>query len=266
MRRALIPCAALIISGGCGDSTGPTSEEICTAADATGTIDFGQTRTETLSMDDCVLPNDSPGDGWQLTITATTVVQVDLTSDQFDAFVAITDDDLVLVAAADDTGEGTNASLITSLAPGNYIVWATSFAAEAGAYQLTVGPARTPTCVVEEPTGAIAVGETIQGELDVADCLMVNGAVAERWQLVIDATQTVRIDLRSTAFDAYLYISDPDGVFIAADDDGGDGADLNSRIQLTLDPGTYLLWASSFDAEMGAFDLAVAPAAPAANP
>lgn len=263
MRHFPMLCAALLLSAGCGDTTGPgVNEDLCTASEATGTIAVGQTRSETLSTSDCILPNDARGDGWQLTLDETTVVQVDLVSDDFDAVVVITDEDFAVVAADDDSGAGTNTSLIISLEPGTYMVWATSFDAASGDYDLTVGPALAPACAAETPTGSIAVGETIQGVLDPADCLMANGTVAERWQITANSTETVRIDLRSTAFDAYLYISDGDGVFIAANDDT-DG--FNSRIQLTLEPGTYQLWASSFDAAAGAFDLSVIAADPPAG-
>lgn len=264
MRRSLMLGAALIVIGGCGDSTGPTNNEFCTASDATGTIAVGQTRSETLSEADCILPNDARGDGWELIITETTVVQVSLTSDAFDAVVVITDDEFNVIASDDDSGGGTNTSLITSLSPGTYRVWASSFGEGLGDYDLTVAVAQAPTCVVEAPTGSVTPGVAVAGELDATDCLMLNGTVAERWELVVDETQSVRIDLRSTVFDTYLYISAAEGSFIAADDDGGDG--VNSRIDITFEPGTYLLWASSFVPSAGAFALNVtATAAPAGS-
>jgi tyrosinase len=48
----------------------------------------------------------------------------------------------------------------------------------------------------------------------------------------------------SAAFDTYLILRDESGVEIAVDDDGGPGN--NSRIQRTLEPGTYRLVASSY--------------------
>lgn len=258
MRHAPALCAALLLAAACGDTTGPGNEDRCTPSVATGTIAMGQTRSESLSESDCLLPNDTHGDGWELTLDETTVVQVNLTSEDFDALVVITDEDFDIVALDDDSGTGTNASLITSLAPGTYMVWATSFDDGGGSYDLTLGPALAPACLEETPTGSIAVGESVEGELDPGDCLMANGTVAERWQITVDASETVRVDLRSAVFDAYLYISDETGVFIAANDDT-DGID--SRIQLTLEPGTYLLWASSFAPTAGAFELSVTAAA-----
>lgn len=265
MRYAPLVCAALLVLTACGDSTGPSgNEELCTASEATGTIAIGETRSSSITAADCILPNDSRGDGWQLTIAENTVLQVDLISADFDAVVVITDAAFNVVAADDDSGASTNTALIASLPPGTYMVWATSFEGGLGDYDLSVGPALTPACVVAAPTGSIAAGETIQGELDASDCLLANGTVAERWQLTVTEAQSLRIDMRSTVFDTYLYVSNDAGAFIAADDDTGDG--VNSRIQLTLDPGTYLLWASSFEVSSGAFDLSVAATGTVAGP
>jgi hypothetical protein len=73
---------------------------------------------------------------------------------------------------------------------------------------------------------------------------------------VLESDTTARIDLESTAFDAFLVLKDSSGNVVASDDDGGNG--LNSRIERVLAAGTYEIVASSFGPnQTGAYQLTV---------
>lgn len=76
-------------------------------------------------------------------------------------------------------------------------------------------------------------------------------------QVKMQAGKTYRIDLKSKAFDAYLYLYDAGGTELANDDDGGDG--LNSRItHKAAADGTYRITASSLGMRgVGAFTLEI---------
>ena len=74
----------------------------------------------------------------------------------------------------------------------------------------------------------------------------------------LEEGKTYQIDHMSKAFDAYLYLEDPDGELLAQDDDSGGG--LNSRIvHRASQSGTYRLIATGFGdcAPGNAFSLSV---------
>lgn len=244
-------------SGGVSGSIDITvSPPMCTSSTTVGSVAAGQTRSGTLGLSDCMLPHEAPGEGWAFSTSVTTSVRVDLRSNDFDALIVITDMQFNPIAWADDTDEGTDAVLITSVPAGSYVVWATTFPGESGTYQLEVQEVETASCT--EPTGSINAGQTIAGTLALTDCLMTSGAFADLWQFVTSTTVTLQIDLSSGAFDTYLYVSDNTGTFIASDDDSG--GNLNSRLVLTLVPGTYAFWASSYSRSMvGSYQLTASP-------
>jgi len=112
--------------------------------------------------------------------------------------------------------------------------------------------ASNPSC--QEITD-IALGQTLGGELGQGDCAQDQGVYADRWRLTLDATQSVRVDLVSAYFDAYLEIRGESDAVLASNDDWGS---LNSRIVRELGPGSYVIVARSFwPGQTGAYDLSV---------
>jgi len=72
-----------------------------------------------------------------------------------------------------------------------------------------------------------------------------NGALSQTYVMMLDKGKTYQFDLRSTAFDAFLRILDPNGNQIAYNDDFP-GQGLNSRIILSVaTKGQYKVVASS---------------------
>ena len=69
------------------------------------------------------------------------------------------------------------------------------------------------------------------------------GSDAVTYRVSVEGTGRVRIDLTSTGADSYLYLLTQDGRRIADDDDGGAG--LNARIERDLEPGVYLIEATT---------------------
>ena len=69
------------------------------------------------------------------------------------------------------------------------------------------------------------------------------GSDAVTYRISVEGTGRVRIDLTSTGADSYLYLLTQDGRRIADDDDGGAG--LNARIERDLEPGVYLIEATT---------------------
>ena len=78
-----------------------------------------------------------------------------------------------------------------------------------------------------------------------------------RFNLDLDESSTVTIDLTSYLFDAYLLLTDAAGAVLDEDDDGLVGT--QSRIVASLVPGRYGVIACARHLDVGAFDLHVEP-------
>jgi hypothetical protein len=183
---------------------------------------------------------------------------ITMRSGDFDAYLTaarsvggVTD----VLATNDDGGGGTDARLrFTPPSPGRYLVVAQSLTLEGtGSYTLQIeraGPEPAP-----EP---IRVGQTLRGSLDGHSAVEPNGRPYRMYTLQAGRDERRTITMRSTDFDAYLYIQrrSANGIVdVGSDDDSG--GDRDARYTLT-GPGEFLILASAFrsDAE-GAFTISV---------
>src|SRR5262249_55091172 len=66
---------------------------------------------------------------------------------------------------------------------------------------------------------------------------------AALYQFSLSSPATVTVDMRSAAFDDYLYLLSPTGTVLFSDDNSGGNTD--ARITATLAAGTYLIEATS---------------------
>jgi uncharacterized protein (TIGR03067 family) len=96
-----------------------------------------------------------------------------------------------------------------------------------------------------------------QGALAAADDPYLRKETAKIITIELQARTTYQFDLRSKAFDAYLYLEGPSGAVLAQDDDSG--GNLNARIiHRAAETGTYRLIATSLPGNRtGAFTLGV---------
>jgi hypothetical protein len=98
--------------------------------------------------------------------------------------------------------------------------------------------------------GSISCGSTpttVSGTLAAGDCILGDGSYLDLWQFTGQSGSSVIIDMRSSAFDTYLFLLDPSNNVVAQNDDGGDGT--NSRIRFTLtSSGQWTIGANSFSA------------------
>jgi hypothetical protein len=125
------------------------------------TITVGATLTDTLTASACRLSDGSYVKRFKFDVTASTPVRIDLTSTQFDPYIFLQlAGSATKVAEDDDSGPGLNAEVLQVLAPGSYVITATSATAGetgifdlavAGAVQGTVGVAVTPAAATLEP-------------------------------------------------------------------------------------------------------------------
>lgn len=218
-------------------------------------ITVGQSVNGRLSLVDCELDDEKLADRYALTLDARTPLQIDMFSVEIDSYLIITTPTGSSVAFNDDGAGRPNARIDTTLAAGNYIIWASSFNAnETGAYTLAVGSTAVSQCAI---SGQIAIGQSVSNELAATDCLLGDGTYADGWQFTLSTTTGVVADLRSTAFDAFVLITDAQGKRLGYNDDRAPG-NTNSLLEITLEPGSYYVWANSFySGQTGAYTLAL---------
>ncbi|MFL6333278.1 MAG: S8 family serine peptidase [Pyrinomonadaceae bacterium] len=234
-------------------------------------ISFGQTVSGTLADNDCRLTDGSLFDEYSFDGVAGQQVSVSMSASAFDAFLVLFNPDGTTLATNNNGGGGSNSRIpagggqITLPTTGTYTIYANSFAAGAtGGYTLTLdGQSPGGGC----PSTPVSVGQTVSGTLTVADCRLSDGSFFDSYSFSGVAGQEVFVSLRSSTFDTYLLLLNPDGSLLSEDDDGGGGS--NSRIPagggtLSLpSTGTYRILANSFEPNVtGAYSLTLAGPTP----
>lgn len=117
-------------------------------------IAFGSTETGALGDDDCLRANGAWQESWSFELAEERAVRIDMASGHVDSYLILNDDLGDVITVDDDGGDGFDARIEITLAPGSYEIVATSFGeGQEGAYTLTVGapPAPSPT----SPTSAV---------------------------------------------------------------------------------------------------------------
>lgn len=243
--RRLIVLAAVPLAAACATGGGRAAAVGRTGGtggrDAgTGGLAPGRSVTGALRPSDPQFRDGSHYRRYDFTARAGETLTVDLTSDDFDAYLILADRFGNPVSRNDDGGEDCNARLTYVVrATGPHRLYANaSWRAELGAYRLSMrrgggGAAGDSTCRgFGQVHGMIRPGETVEGELTADDPLFSSDSTyLQRWILPLDAGQTVTIDLISEAFDAYLLLTHGRSDRLAENDDGG--GDCDSRIVYT---------------------------------
>ncbi len=170
---------------------------------------------------------------YELEIEEAGLYSLEMRSDEFDAYLALTGNDIDL--SDDDSAGNLDARISSYLPAGHYQLTArTAYDRGEGLYSLDIEALELPEGVDFQNGGELSAQQTLQGWFS-------NSPLEYRLQ--IDETAMVTIDMMSDAMDSYLELSG-EGVSLS-DDDGGAG--LNSRLQTLLQPGIYTLTARGFN-------------------
>ena len=180
-------------------------------------------------------------------------VVIALTSADFDPFLELEIEGEV-VAVNDDGGEGLS-SLLDFVLPvsAEYLVRVRSFNnTGSGSYAI----------MLDDVTPPIAMQAAVDTS-GTREAAIANAGEIHLHPLTVAGLSQVQIDLASTEFDAFLTLFAGTGAgdrneanFLASDDDGGVG--LNSRIELVLPAGDYLIEARPLSSGLtGAYSLQV---------
>lgn len=86
------------------------------------------------------------------------------------------------------------------------------------------------------PTGTLAVPDTVADELVPGECGP-EARYTEVWQIEVEESGLITLDLTSSAFNAFLMLLDDQGQAVGADNDSG--VAFNARLMVDLFPGTY---------------------------
>ncbi len=131
--------------------------------------------------------------------------------------------------------------MISGFSEGLYLFTTTSQSVTLAAGQSATVNFEGLTCLV----GSISMNQTVDGTLASGNCSLTSGEFVDVWSFSLGSSTAVQINLTSSEFDAFLILTDDMIVTLDSDDDGGGG--VNSQINITLEAGDYLIWATSFD-------------------
>ena len=212
-----------------------------------------------LSSSDPVLFG-SPAQAWAVQGRAGAPFSVDLTSDDFDAYLMVHGPGFEEWLLDDDSAGRCDSRLtFTFPADGLYRVVASALTEASGSFRLIAteepGPPNPGSCSAvdtpddDEPIDIIDVEVGGELVLDVTyDGTMtgsegtVEGRYMQGWTLRGQASSQFVIDLRSDDFDSYLYLIGPGFPNYISDDDGGGGLHSRLCVQMPGD-GEYTVFA-----------------------
>ena len=162
---------------------------------------------------------------------------------------------------------GVNTSIFTTGENGGNV--GIGFAIPINEVQPFLASVRSGTASAAVPTGRsnrepapIALGSTVQGQLDDSSNVLPDGSLYNPYRFEGQAGQTITIDMSSQEIDPYLILIAPDrDDFSVQDDDGGGG--LSSRISVQLPfTGEYIILANSLaEGELGNYQLSLSQGA-----
>jgi len=229
-----------------GAYTLTVTEETGNFADpgVTATIAGGETKEGRLEAGDSTGPRGLE-DRWTFQGRAGQLARIDVTSQAFDTYAMLRFNGAP-VDSNDDGGDGNNARLMTLLPQtGTYTLVVSPFSANVNGGRYDVALAFT-----QPPAGAgrverLTPGRPASGRLEAGDRPRSGGGYQDLWEFDGRQGQTVVLEMRSSEFDAFLELRDPDDGLVAQDDDGGDGT--NAMITATLPRnGRYRVVARSY--------------------
>ena len=91
-------------------------------------------------------------------------------------------------------------------------------------------------------------GSTTNGALSTTDCQLSDGTYIDFYSVTLPQADAY-VFHQAASYDTYMYLDASDGTPIAENDDESDGV-TNSLIKALLPPGTYVIGANSFDANV----------------
>ena len=228
------------------------SDSECEVADL-GTLDSNSdSRLETAgrwTTEDCESKFRAGSDAhtFRFEVVEAGRIRIDLKSDEGDSHLYLMSEDGRRITDNDDGGAGLDARLERDLAPGVYLVEATTVGGRGrGEADFTLAVSYVEGCeTIHLGTLGPDANLTEEGSWSLETCgsTFVAAHPAYRYSFVLPEDGRVRIDLESEHGDPVLSLASATGI-IGANDDGGDG--LNSRIEQYMQAGAYMIEATTY--------------------
>jgi hypothetical protein len=222
-----------------------------------------------LSEGDTVLPGGELADRFPLSVTPGNRIVLDLSSADFDPYLALRSPSGEVVDNDDHEGSSSRSRIEHTVAEaGEYTVYVTSYKkGEKGGYELSVSIEELDTTA--SPSRDLIVldlGESRRGALEGGDLKLTDHGYSDVYAFEAPLGQSVAIDLRGPDFDTYLVVTTPGGREIENDDFDGDVH--RSRIEIPIEEaGRYRVHVTSFESdETGDYELSVARVLPSSAP
>ncbi len=259
LKTALLVAAASLLPApaAMGQSTPATQGTLAVGQSIAGEISANDSQRRSGKYEDVYLIQGRRGQR----------VDLQLQSDDFDAYLVVTGPNGFNLSNDDgpNQGEALHSRLVMELpADGTYRVAATTFrAGETGRYRLSAAAASGNLAVtMPERAEPIRLGATINGSLQDGDGRLASGEFTDSYRFTARRGERVRIEMSSDKLDTYLMLRRPDGSQDANDDtEEGGQSSTNSRIDTVLaEDGEYVISATTYrPGESGAYRLTLAP-------
>jgi hypothetical protein len=261
MRFLLVAASPLLFLAAPAQAQGSNGDIGSFLRSNSGTLSSGSTVNGVLQSGDLVRGDGTYADGYLYRGQAGEQLTVTLRSSQFDTWLVV-DDPGSSFRETNDDGDGGTSSRMTVTLPrtATYIIVANSLSKGAtGSYSLSVqsnrpgggssiaSSGRAGELSILYSRGGlprIAVGQTVNGQLTTADFLRTDGTYGDGFLYNGEAGEKLKITLRSTQFDSWLVVDEPNGPYRETNDDGGGGNDSQMIVTLPRS-GPYLIVANT---------------------
>jgi hypothetical protein len=225
------------------DGSGPYRLTVRTESAGKAGVDgqFEQLNGE-LTASSSILDDGTPYELHEITARQGEQLQVNMSSDAFDAYLQVWAEGQIVMAEDDDSGGGLN-SQIDFVVPedGRYMIVANSVGSEAqGRYEITV---RRESLDDLMQSGKV---EILSGMLSAFNDAFNDGTPTTSHEIEAKAGERLDISMSTGAFDAYLLVFDTDNEKLSEDDDSGGGTNARLSVIAPTD-GTYRIVANSYD-------------------
>lgn len=228
-------------------------------------FDMGGEYTGHMDDNRMAIPGtDRSGNGYEFTLSDESVVDIEMTSYDLDAYIYVTNAEGMVVGEDDDSGQGLDSRLVMPLDAGTYTLWASTYGSFGGGEYRLLTDVMDPeafsgrfigdymenrdSSVSSEPIEIeqLTLGETFEGEIGARRMPIPIDSWSEGLPHEFSIDEPVVLDLMMTSdvVDPYLYVTNSDGEIIGEDDDSA--GSLDARLLMPLEPGTYTVWASTF--------------------
>jgi hypothetical protein len=202
--------------------------------------------------------DESPVNAFRFQAARQAVVTIDLQSDSFDAALELVDPIEDETIANNDNARGsTDAQILAGVPAGTYVILASAAKPGAGVFTIRLASEEPRPCT----PAALDANSLARTELNEPDCRVLDYlppsddiSYLDLYRLRVEKRTVLTVSQRSSAFDTLLALLTENQQLVTLNDDSTSGS-TDSRMVAHLEPGAYLVLATSFEPASGAYEL-----------